>query len=270
MLRDQGASGDEALQVAISGGVYRAPDFIYSATDPAGWEREVRASTVPWLDVRGNRVTVSVSRERLVEMMDKNPQFASELPLCLNFWDKMAEYRYRQLGLVIGDTNPDNRMPDFHDRLVFDVQLTGGLLMHIFNPQATMMLQNSTFLDELFSWERIRSFDVQDVYHSFMEKYAMPQGRAALGSAWTEAEGMIPLLRAAQNYVRLGLTPALSDLGIGFATQTPSLLGYAASEAQKLSGYDPWTDSKTENIKTNTRLLFLAQLNEWGKAVNGD
>lgn len=272
LIRDHNAVGASDLKVHISGGVYAAPDFVYGKTDVAAWEQKVRNTTVPWMDIRGNRVTFSVNRERIVEMMNSNPKFASELNYCLNFWDKMAEYRYKQLGLRIGDSNPLNCLPSFHDRFIFDVQLKYNKayhLMHIDNDQGVMLMQTSSFYNQLLSWNTIKKLDVNDIYQTLMSKYKSNYG--FVNDEVSSIESYIPLFTTSQYYYQNQITDSLNGLGLNLSQYVPEFLKYInTTEANEIE-YD-WTKTYTDRTSaTNSAYLLLqSQINEYGKKYHGE
>lgn len=272
LIRDHNALGASNLKVHISGGVYAAPDFIYGKTDAAAWEQKVRNTTVPWMDIRGNRVTFSVNRERIVEMMNSNPKFASELNYCLNFWDKMAEYRYEQLGLRINDANPLNSMPAFHDRFIFDVQLKYSKayhLLHVDNDQGTMMMQTSSFYNQLLSWNTIKSLDVNDIYQTLAEKYY--SFYKLRDDYVTGIEGYIPLFRASQYYYQNQFTDSLNGMGLNLKQYLPQFLEYInTTEANDIE--NDWTKKNANRtLAANSAYLLLqSQINEYGKKFRGE
>lgn len=271
LIREHNAVNASDLKVRISGGVYSAPDFIYGKTNPDTWKQKVRSSTVPWMDIRGNRVTFSVNRQRIVDMMNSNPKFASELDYCLNFWDKMAEYRYRELGLRIDDSNTANRMPDFHDRFIFDVQLAynnGNYMMHINNDQGTMMLQSTAFYKELLSWDKIKSMDVDNVYQTLMIKYQ--SFYSILDGSFYSLKDYIPMYRASQYYYQNHLTDSIHGMGLRLSEYVPQLLRYAEADSVKRAGSDVWYQGKGGNSSYTPYFLLLTQINEYGKKYHNE
>ena len=59
VLRDQDVKGDADVPLTFCN-VYAAPDFVLGETDVREWERKVKATTVPWLELRGKNVAFSV------------------------------------------------------------------------------------------------------------------------------------------------------------------------------------------------------------------
>jgi len=271
LIRDHNAVNVSDLKVEIKGGVYSAPDYIYGKTNPVEWEQKVRTSTVPWMDIRGNRVTISVNRERIVQMMNSNPNFASELNYCLNFWDKMAEYRYRELGLRIADANGINRMPDFHDRFIFDVQLkykNANYMMHTDNEQGTMMLQTTAFYNQLFSWDKIKKMEVDDVYETLMTKYR--SFYSILNGNFDNLEDYIPKYRASQYFFQNNFTDSIHGMGMRLSEYVPQLLKYAEVDSAKRVNEDVWYQVKSGVRVDAAYFLLLTQINEYAKKYHGE
>ena len=269
IIRDHNAVNSSELPIHISGGVYAAPDYVYGKTDPQTWERKVRSTTVPWMDIRGNRVTFSVNRERIVEMMNSNRNFAAELDYCLNFWDKMAEYRYKQLGLAIGASDAKDRMPDFHDRFIFDVQLRYNTsskaydMMHTQNDQGIMLIQTSAFYNQMLSWKNIRQMDVNDIYSAITYKYRFINPSTYF--TFSDAENYIPMYRASQYYYLNNINDSLNGMGLNLSEYVPKLLKYAEADSAKNFYNDNWCSKHTSQAGTSAKLLLLTQLNEYGK-----
>lgn len=260
IVRNQNANQLGDVSIHFCGGVYSAADYVKGMTDIAQWERKVRSTTVPWLDIRSSRVALSISRNQVVSLMDADSRFCENLQRCLDYWDQVAQYRYEQLGLTKGDENTMNRMPDFHDRLVFDVELKDSRLLHVNNEQATMLLQNSSFFKQLLSWQTIKEMNGLDVYNTFTEKYLMRP--KILNSDWDAAEEKIPMYRVTRQMLENGDVDTLANYGFGFNTLMPSMLSYIKADSVKHIDSD---FNYTNDLNASSHLLMLAQLNEYGK-----
>lgn len=259
ILRDKNADKLGIININFRG-VYATADYVKGSTNLQQWANKVKTTTVPWLELRSSRMAISISRDQMENLLSQNPKMGEELQRCLDFWDKVAAYRYMQLGLVQGTENLKNRMPDFHERMVFDVQLKGSRLIHTNNEQGTMMLQNSHFSDQLLSWQTIKQMNAFDVYHTFTDKYYMKP--KVLDADWDAAENMIPMYRITKEMRDAGMVDTLSNYGFGFNTLLPEMLKYNKVDSVKRIASDI---SYTSNLKASTHLLMLAQLNEYGK-----
>ena len=78
ILRDRNTQGLSGTEIKFCG-VYAAPDFIVGETDKAEWEKKIRTTTVPWLDIRGKHVTFSVERSRMEMYLTADPAFAGKM-----------------------------------------------------------------------------------------------------------------------------------------------------------------------------------------------
>src|SRR5690606_2692960 len=136
--------------------VYRAPDYVANTgMDPAVWADQIRNTTVPWLELRGEHVAFSVSKARVEGKFLEDPNFAANMENILNTWDRiMNTYYYTYYGLQKGSSDPRFRMPDFPERVVLDVQLANNVYMRwsgqpIVSLNTNFMMNDLTDLNEL-------------------------------------------------------------------------------------------------------------------------
>ena len=78
----------------------------------------MRATTVPWLELRGKNVAFSVERSQLDLYFSQRPDFAMEMEACLATWDEMLETIYRTQGFD-KESDAANPQPMFPNRFVF-------------------------------------------------------------------------------------------------------------------------------------------------------
>lgn len=269
LIRDTKYEGSAEFKVRINGGVYASHDYIIGSTDAEKWIEELKKTTVPWLDMRGRRVALSVNRSVILSMAEADRNFTKNLDRCLDFWDKAVGYHYMQVGLRLNDENRKNRVPYFHDRFIFDVALAKNKLITNEYNQGIMLLQTSTFHNELLSLDTIKHNKeykvfgvVKDKYISFYPPY---------NSTWTTAATKVPLFRLNEEMYKRGEIEKLSDFDIGLNTYGKYALDYASADSIKELGYDKWLPSsiKFTNSTNMMRLLQLIQLAKYNAKYNG-
>lgn len=269
LIRDTKAEGPADAKIRLSGGVYASHDYITGTTDAAAWLAQLKKSTVPWLDIRGRRVAFSVNRERIVALAEADAGFTKQLDRCLDFWDKAVEYHYRQLGLVQNDANLANRMPYFHDRFIFDVALYNDRLITNTSEEGLMMLQTSTFLDELMSWNHIKETSNSSIFYMIQDKYYTYY--LPCPSEWRTPFYSVPFYRLYEAMFRNGDIEKMDELGLNVSTRCAEALAYAAADSVKQQGYEKWypTNSVSTTDKYTLRMIQLAQLAKYNAKYHG-
>jgi hypothetical protein len=108
----------------ISGAV-RSPDFILGVDTDAGWIAKVRASKVPWLELRSKRVIFLVPLDRVLAKINAGKM--SQPSALMTEWNNKFELDYNGwMGLT--DNAPDirDRSPQGAWRGVLDIQISAG------------------------------------------------------------------------------------------------------------------------------------------------
>ncbi|MFN7835745.1 MAG: M60 family metallopeptidase [Burkholderiaceae bacterium] len=129
-LQKEGRALTRPFNVKFSG-VVQTPRFISGVTDIAAWRRQVRASSVPWTELEGRYLIVTLQTEAARALDD--PQ------ALLDFWD-----RVQQANQTLAQQAAAERYPM---RLVFDEQLyLPKAYMHSGYPIMGMLPQQKDFL----------------------------------------------------------------------------------------------------------------------------
>lgn len=264
IIRELAVTGPVDLRIDFKG-VYSAPDFIIDETNPAEWARKVAATTVPWLDIRGKRVAISVDRERINELLKADASFGTNLNEVLHDWDTFIEQFYNSKGLYAGNETANLRMPDFQDRFIFDVQLKDNVAMHTDNVQGVTLVKTTKFYNELLSLNVLRTASFSSIYSALQDKYQVYY--VPLSNSWNQAVGFAPLYRVAEDSYYKGYTPNISNLSINIDAAFPLALKYAVADSAKHNGSDNWNKpDKTDNTyNVSLHLLPLVQLAKYGE-----
>src|SRR5690606_18762981 len=76
IIKNENINGSSDFRLRLSN-VYRAPDYVANTgMDPAVWADQIRNTTVPWLELRGEHVAFSVSKARVESKFLEDPNFA--------------------------------------------------------------------------------------------------------------------------------------------------------------------------------------------------
>lgn len=197
IIREPNAIGKKDIELNFSG-VYEAPDYVLNETDPAEWQSKIMATTVPWAELRGRHLAISIDVQRLQKEISENPAFAQQLDDLLSRWDKFMELYWLSKGISPEADKNSDRMPYFPERVVFDAQLLKNLACHIDNIQAVMMLRTSQFYKEMASLSNIKSTDMMTFFNALNSKYQL----ASIDLKWLKAMNYLPVYRnAEQNYL---------------------------------------------------------------------
>ncbi|MCZ4244864.1 M60 family metallopeptidase [Pedobacter punctiformis] len=113
------------VEFTISGAVV-SPDFVLGVTQDAAWVAQVKASNVPWLEMRAKRVVFLIPRDFVIR------KFTSSEPLTnptavMTEWNNKFDLDYNA-WMGLSDNAPDvkDRSPQGPWRGVLDIQLTAG------------------------------------------------------------------------------------------------------------------------------------------------
>ena len=255
ILRDRNTQGLSGTEIKFCG-VYAAPDFIVGETDKAEWEKKIRTTTVPWLDIRGKHVTFSVERSRMEMYLTADPAFAGKMEQAVMLWDELVYYYYHSLGMSEGNSRLSEMMPQFTDRFIFDTQLSVNDTRSIDNLQGIMFVKTSGLYDAMVVLDSIAHQQVFNVYDKFVERYHPTY--SLLSDSYKETT-FVPIYRLAEHTWKQGISSGLGDMGIGFNQAKPWALAFAASDTVKYRSKDltTWWD---KNAKCNNRILGLLPL----------
>jgi hypothetical protein len=115
----------QPVEFSITGAV-KAPDFVLGQSSNDAWIKEVKASTVPWLEMRSKRIIFLIPRDFLIR------NFASAKPLTdptalMTAWNDVFELDYNKwMGLSDHPADIRDRSPQGAWREVLDIQPSVG------------------------------------------------------------------------------------------------------------------------------------------------
>lgn len=256
IVRELNAIGAKDVSLDFSG-VYAAPDYIKGVTDPEEWQQKVMSTTVPWLELRGDHIIISIDLQRVKNMLVQDPEFAAGLDNLLNRWDKYMELFWESRGIYADAENNSDRMPFFPERIVFDAQLVDNKALHFDNVQAIMMLKTSQLYDELTSLEAMKATSFLSFNNTMRSKYSLQSN----SSKWDAAMGMMAAYRNAEYNYATGDFPTIADLGTELTEELPVAYSFAAADSAKIMS-NARLDEKSIST-TNIRLAMLAQLGKY-------
>jgi len=264
IVRDANAIGPKELEITFRN-VYRAADFIKGETDPQEWKERIMSTTVPWLELRSDRVVISIDLLRMQEAVSSDPSFAENLNTVLDRWDNVMEYFYNTLGLDVNAERLQDRLPNFPDRLIFDVQLANNYAMHDDNLQGEMLLKTSQLYDELTSWTNMKENRILSVLGGFTKRYSLN----STDSKWKRAFENLAAYRNSERNYRDGDSPDFQDVTLETSTGNGALeiakyirplYMFAAADSVKNFSNDCKLEDGTKIPENNLRLAVLGQL----------
>src|SRR5690606_6389042 len=225
--------------------VYKSPDYVLG-TDikPTDWADEIRNTTVPWLELRGEHVAFSVSRARIASKLTDDPDFAANMERLLESWDNiMKTYYYDYYGLEKGNSDARFRVPEFPERVVMDVQLEDNVYMR-WEGQPIVTLNTNAMMNDLTDYQALVSGNSPNIFTAIGNNYAMTRS-----PWWSQIEGaanVIPLYRLAEQGFKDGLANRMSDIfptqGEGINELFPEALSYAEADSSKWFRSDAGTN----------------------------
>lgn len=103
-----------------------SPDFILGETNDAEWVDKVKASHVPWLELRTKRVVFLIPRDRVINTFSSAEPFTNPTAV-LTRWNDVFDLDYNG-WMGLSDDAPDerDRSPQGAWRGVLDIQLSVG------------------------------------------------------------------------------------------------------------------------------------------------
>lgn len=153
----------EPVEFTITGAV-KSPDFVLGSSKDADWIAEVKASTVPWLELRSKRVIFLIPRDFLIR------NFASSKPLTnptalMTAWNKVFEEDFNG-WMGLSDNSPDlrDRSPQSAWREVLDIQPSVGYGHNGFPTVATM---DDEWFNSVVSIDQLLRGANWGTYHEF-------------------------------------------------------------------------------------------------------
>lgn len=103
-----------------------SPDFILGQTVDADWVNKVKASQVPWLELRSKRVIFLVPRDKIVATFNSSEPYTNPT-VALGKWNDVFDLDYNA-WMGLSDNAPDakDKSPQGPWRGILDIQLSAG------------------------------------------------------------------------------------------------------------------------------------------------
>ena len=103
-----------------------SPDFILGKTNDAEWVEKVKASQVPWLELRTKRVVFLIPRDRVIRSFSSNEPFTNPTAV-MTRWNDVFDLDYNGwMGLSDNANDIKDQSPQGAWRGVLDIQLSVG------------------------------------------------------------------------------------------------------------------------------------------------
>ncbi len=264
-IRKDGQTGQDKIQLRVSG-AYQSSDYVRGKTDAAEWTTKINATTVPWIELRGEHIVFSVPTS-YIKTKCTSPTFASQLDEALGLWDDLMECFYRFNGMDGVDENFP--MPSFPERVVMDVHLENERFSYV-NSKTYELLESADMIDMVTNPERIKSGDITNLL-GWMENnnylsstYATSQASTLWSTSYSKAFLCIPYVWFLQkNNWMNGRTQAVSSYTIS------TIANYKPADSRQLSIGYTWdlgnaAKSVMEYVAADTCKLYSTNL-----SING-
>jgi hypothetical protein len=160
----------QPVEFTISGAVV-SPDFVLGTTVDANWVAQVKASKVPWLELRAKRVIFLIPRDFVIR------KFTSAEPLTnptatMTEWNSKFEIDYNAwMGLSDNAADTRDRSPQGPWRGVLDIQLTVGYGHNGFPFVGTM---DDEWFNSFTSLQQMLTGSNWGTYHEFGHNCQQP------------------------------------------------------------------------------------------------
>ncbi|WP_443938704.1 M60 family metallopeptidase [Pedobacter sp. MW01-1-1] len=103
-----------------------SPDFILGQSNDADWVSKVKASKVPWLELRAKRVIFLIPRDKVIATFTSSEPLTNPTAV-MTKWNDVFDLDYNSwMGLSDNTTDPLDKSPQGAWRGVLDIQLSVG------------------------------------------------------------------------------------------------------------------------------------------------
>lgn len=163
-------SFQQPVELTITGAVV-SPDFVLGTSVDAAWIAQVKASTVPWLEMRTKRVIFLIPRDFLIRNFNSAKPLVNPTAL-MQEWNAKFELDYNGwMGLSDNSADMRDRSPQSAWREVLDIQPSVGYGHNGFPVVATM---DSEWFNSVISLEQLQSGANWGTYHEFGHNCQQP------------------------------------------------------------------------------------------------
>lgn len=151
------------VEFTITGAV-KSPDFVLGKTNDSEWVNEVKASTVPWLELRSKRVIFLIPRDFLIRNFESSKPLTNPTEL-MNAWNRVFEEDFNGwMGLSDNAADNRDRSPQGAWREVLDIQPSVGYGHNGFPTVATM---DDEWFNSVVSLDQLLHGANWGTYHEF-------------------------------------------------------------------------------------------------------
>jgi hypothetical protein len=158
------------VELVITGAVV-APDFVLGTTSDAAWVAQVKASTVPWLELRSKRVIFLIPRDFLIRNLNSAKPLLNPTAL-MTEWNAKFELDFNDwMGLSDQSTDLRDRSPQAPWREVLDIQPSAGYGHNGFPTVATM---DEEWFNSIVSIDQLLHGANWGTYHEFGHNCQQP------------------------------------------------------------------------------------------------
>lgn len=113
------------ITFTISGAVV-SPDFILGKSNDAEWVAQVKASQVPWLELRAKSVIFTIPRDKVMATFNSSEPFTNPTAVFTR-WNDVFDLDYNAwMGLSENAADIRDRAPQSQWRGILDIQLSAG------------------------------------------------------------------------------------------------------------------------------------------------
>jgi hypothetical protein len=153
----------QPVQFTITGAA-KQPDFVLGTSNNATWMAQVKASTVPWLELRSKRVIFLIPRDFLIKNFNSANALTDPTAL-MTAWNNVFELDYNGwMGLSDNSTDLRDKSPQGAWREVLDIQPSVGYGHNGFPVVATM---DNEWFNSVVSIDQLLHGANWGTYHEF-------------------------------------------------------------------------------------------------------
>ncbi|WP_316819703.1 M60 family metallopeptidase [Pedobacter gandavensis] len=153
----------QPVEFTITGAV-KSPDFVLGKSNDAAWIAEVKASTVPWLELRSNRVIFLIPRDFLIRNFNSAKPLTQPTAL-MTAWNNVFELDFNGwMGLSDNASDIRDQSPQGAWREVLDIQPSVGYGHNGFPTVATM---DNEWFNSVVSLDQLLHGANWGTYHEF-------------------------------------------------------------------------------------------------------